>query len=298
MAFIQPGTFLMGSPGTESGRFGNEGPQTRVTLTDGFWLGRTDVTHGQWKTVMGTDLVEQVREALADDTVYDFNGRKTTIRGLFGLKKDDDPAKILCNTGDNLPMYYVSWHDAMEFCRRLTERERAADRLPEGYEYTLPSEAQWEYACRADTIEATYAGPLQILGQFNAPVLDAIAWYGGNSSVGYEGRGLSAEDWKERQYPGGNAGPRDVATKQANAWGLHDMLGNVFEWCRDWYGDYPGGSVTDPTGPSSGTSRVLRGGAWFSVARVCRSSFRYKAEPENRGHFVGFRIALTSVVKQ
>jgi len=107
------------------------------------------VTHAQWKAIMGTDLAEQVRRALVDDTLYTLSGKQTTIRAHLGAKKDDDPAKLLCNTDDSVPMYYISWYDAMEFCHRLTEIERAADRLPEGYEYTLPTEAQWEYACRA-----------------------------------------------------------------------------------------------------------------------------------------------------
>ena len=311
---IPAGTFTMGSPEDEPGRRSDEGPQTKVTITRSFWLEKTEVTHGQWKAVMGTDLVEQVRKALADDTLYEWgDGKKMTLRDFWKKKRDDDPTKLLVNTGDAVPMTYVSWEDAMEFCRKLTERERARGRLPDGYAYTLPTEAQWEYSCRAGTTDATYAGPMQILGERNAPVLDGIAWYGGNSSVGYNGVGYGTEDWKEKQYPGGRAGPREVATKQANAWGLHDMLGNLFEWCRDYYGIYtitikarlimieelgdrygnhPAGSATDPTGPLSGAGRVCRGGSFFDNARACRSADRDWLEPGQRSFKLGFRIAL------
>jgi formylglycine-generating enzyme required for sulfatase activity len=132
--------------------------------------------------------------------------------------------------------------------------------LPEGYEYTLPTEAQWEYACRAGTT-GLYAG---------SGNLDAMGWFTGNSG--------------NQTHP--------VAQKQANAWGLYDMHGNVWEWCRDWYSHYPGGSVRDPTGPSSGSVRVDRGGGWSSVPRRCRSAFRLGNVPGVRYLNLGFRLAL------
>ena len=154
-------------------------------------------------------------------------------------------------------MYWVSWEEAVAFCRRLTERERAEGRVPAGYEYRLPTDAEWEYAARAGTTTATYAGELEIKGFANAPVLDPIAWYRGNSSEGYTGKGVDTSAWQEKQYPGGIAGPRTVATKRPNAWGLYDMLGNVWEWCGDWYSyKLPGGSVSDPTGASCSTAPV------------------------------------------
>ncbi len=219
---VPAGTFTMGSPVFEIGHRRDEAAHP-VTLSKPFWLGRAPVTQAQYTAVMGSN-----------------------------------PAHF---KGDDLPVESVSWEEAMAFCRKLTERERAAGRLPEGYVYTLPTEAQREYACRAGTTER-YAGEL-----------DAIAWYSGNSD--------------EQNHP--------VGQKQPNAWGFYDMQGNVWEWCRDWYGDYPGGSVTDPTGPASGNDRVYRGGAWFHSADLCRSAYRYHMEPGGRGSLLGFRVALSAV---
>jgi formylglycine-generating enzyme required for sulfatase activity len=292
---IPAGTFLMGSPADESGRDSDEGPQTKVTITKAFWLGKYAVTQGQWKTLMGTDAVEQARRMLADDTIYNF-GTPKTVRDLLGVAKDTDPKKLIGNVGEDYPIYWVSWDEATAFCRKLTEQERSAERLPTGYEYRLPTEAQWEYACRAGTTEATYAGKMEIKGEKNAPVLDAIAWYGGNSSVGYIGHGFSTTSWAEKQYPGGDAGPREVGGKQPNAWGLYDMLGNVNQWCGDWYADkLPGGDATDPAGPPSGSSRVAGGGSWDRGAAFCRSARRNYGGPGARSISVGFRVALSAV---
>ena len=269
---IPAGVFLMGSPLDEPGRGPFEGPRSRVIISRPFWLGRTDVTHAQWKAVMGTDLMEQARRAFPNDSQF---------------------AQSLAGTGDNVPMYYVSWDDAMAFCRKLNERARAEGSLPDGYIYTLPTEAQWEYACRAGITAATYAGPLQLLGKNNAPVLDAIAWYGGNSSAGYLGPGLDTRDWPEKAYPGGTAGPREVALKQPNGWGLYDMLGDVYQWCRDFPADaLAGGTVTDPAGLARGADRAVRGGSWHSDAAFCRAAYRARNVPVNRSLFIGFRVAL------
>jgi formylglycine-generating enzyme required for sulfatase activity len=274
---IPAGTFTMGSPASEEGRSFDEA-QHEVTIAQPFWLGKTEVTHGQWKALMGSDLQAQVRKALNDDTTYAGYGNKT-IRDFYGMARDTDPTRLIGSEGDNVPMLWVSWEEAWEFCRRVNLLERAAGRLPPGYEYRLPTEAEWEYACRAGTTEATYAGPMRIRGEHNAPVLDDIAWYGGNSSVGYTGRGFNTDSWKDKQYPGGTAGPRDVATKRANAWGLHDMLGNVWEWCAD----------------QSGSNRVHRGGGWGFPARFCRSAVRFAFVPGYRSRNLGFRLALSSV---
>jgi formylglycine-generating enzyme required for sulfatase activity/serine/threonine protein kinase len=228
LVWIRPGEFRMGSPGNEAGRFNDEGPQTSVRLTRGFWLGKYPVTQGQWQALMG-----------------------------------NNPSHFK-QSGLNAPVEQVSWTEAMEFARRLTERERAAGRLPEGYVYTLPSEAQWEYACRAGTTTRFN------LGNSDSD-LGRAGWFRGNA----QGR------------------THAVGQKTPNAWGLYDMHGNVFEWTRSWFGNYPGGSVVDYEGPSSGSGRVSRGGSWLNNARVCRSANRYDWGPELRN--VGFRLALSSV---
>jgi serine/threonine protein kinase len=219
MKWIAPGSFQMGSNDGES----DEKPVHRVTLSEGYHLGATEVTQAQWESVMGSN-----------------------------------PSKF---KGRDLPVEQVSWEDAMSFCAKLTASERAAGRLASGYEYTLPSEAQWEYACRAGTTGA-YAGDL-----------DSMGWYRENSG----------------------SKTHSVGTKRANAWGLYDMHGNVWEWCSDWYGSYPSGSVVDPAGARSGTFRVRRGGSWYYYASSCRSAFRSGDVPGNRISNLGFRLVHRSV---
>ena len=225
MAPLAAGTFTMGSPVSEIGHRADETPH-RVTLTRPFWLGRTPVTQAQYEAVAGSD-----------------------------------PAHF---KGAALPVESVSWTDAMAFCRSLTQRERAAGRLPAGYAYTLPTEAQREYACRAGT-GGPYAGELA-----------AIAWYSGDS----------------------DDQPHAVGEKQPNAWGLYDMQGNVWEWCLDWYAPYSDEAATDPGGPSRGDARVYRGGAWFHSRDLCRSAYRYKLDPATRASLLGFRIALSPVATE
>lgn len=283
MEWIPAGIFTMGSPSSEPGHKTDEGPQTEVTLTKGYWLEKTELTVGLWKAVMGETLREHVIKMLNDETVYDFGGQKKKLREFMNFNREE-PDKIMANENDSLPMYFVSWDDAMEFCQKLTQKEKTNGYLPAGYEYTLPTEAQWEYACRAGSVTATFAGPLVTQGR-NAPVLDTIAWYGGNNFINYQGK----------QLGNSGAGPRNAGEKKPNAWGLQDMPGNIWEWCRDWYGTYPGGKITDPLGPATGTARVDRGGSWGSGANDSRSANRAKNPQPEKSAYRGFRIVLSAV---
>jgi len=211
--------------GTAVGGYDSERPVMKVSITKGYWLGNTEVTQGQWHALMGTS-----------------------------------PAQF---TGDNRPVEQVSWYDAMAFCEKLTERERTAGRLPAGFAYTLPTEAQWEYACRAGSTGA-YAGDL-----------DGLGWYDKNSL----------------------AETHLVAKKQANAWGLFDMHGNVWEWCLDWDANYLGDSSSDPQGEPVGIYRISRGGSWSTSAIHCRSALRRGSDPHYRRVNLGFRLALSVVAK-
>lgn len=225
LLWVAPGTFEMGSPLDEPFRDKAESPRTRVTFTRGFWLGNTEVTQSQYEALMG-----------------------------------ENPSAFK-TVGTNAPVERVSWNDAMAFCHKLTERERAAKRLPEGYEFTLPTEAQWEYTCRAGSTGSHSGDP------------EAMAWHDKNSG--------------DETHP--------VATKQPNAWGFYDMSGNVLEWCHDWYGNYPGGEVTDPAGPDRGYFRMARGGSWRVAARVGRSAARSGGSEGRQDYTVGFRLALSPV---
>jgi len=165
--------------------------------------------------------------------------------------------------GANLPVEMVSWNDVQEFLQKVNARLGSAD----GRTMVLPTEAQWEYAARAGEISIYSGGPLE-----------QVAWYYDNSGV----------------TPNGRAVPHAVRTKRANAWGLHDMSGNVCEWCADWYDATLAGGV-DPKGPSSGWGRVGRGGSWGGDAHYCRAASRENSEPGNTSMVLGFRLARSSV---
>ena len=186
------------------------------------------------------------------------------------------------------PVEQVSFEDVQAFLDKLNA-------LVPGLDLGLPSEAQWEYACRAGTDAATYAGDMHIIGERNAPVLDAIAWYGGNSGVGFElDNGYDSSDWKEKQYDHTRAGTRPVAQKAANPWGLYDMLGNVWEWCDDRWHDSYRGAPTDGSAwidPGGAALRVLRGGSWLVSARLVRAAYRFGHAPASRLDSLGFRCA-------
>ncbi len=238
MAWIEPGSFTMGSPASEKNRDDDE-RQHQVSLTKGFWLGKYEVTQGEWETLMG-----------------------------------NNPSRFFKSAEKRAPVEGVSWEEAMAFCRKLTERERSAGRLPRGYEYSLPTEAQWEYACRAGTRSAFSYGSSLSSRQAN---------FEGNYPYG----GASKGPYLKKTAP--------VGSYASNDWGLYDMHGNVWEWCYDWKGNYTMGTATDPAGPSSGSARVERGGSWNDYARSCRSALRGSSTPGARSILLGFRLALRAV---
>jgi formylglycine-generating enzyme required for sulfatase activity len=242
LLWIRPGTFTMGSPATEAERLPDQGPLTAVRISRGFWMGKYEVTQREYLSVIGAN-----------------------------------PSSFV---GDlSRPVERVNWLDATNYCARLTARDRQAERLPAGYAYRLPTEAEWEYACRARTTTAFHYGPALRSGMAN-----------------FNGRYEYAAAAGTLANPAGTFLARTTSVGQyaPNAWGLHDLHGNVWEWCLDWYGPgLPGGSVIDPIGPGSGTTRVLRGGGWSNYAVHCRSAYRTGLDPAYRnGSAVGFRVVL------
>ncbi len=182
------------------------------------------------------------------------------------------------------PVEQVSFEDVEEFMSQI-------NRLVEGVRLTLPTEAQWEYACRAGTVTSTYAGDVEIVGDNNAPGLDTIAWYGGNSGHDFDLQtGWDSSGWWEKQYLHTKAGTRKVGMKLPNAWGLYDMLGNVWQWCRDSLQKYMKQQETDPIGQTkAGATRVVRGGSWGYPARDVRAAARSADKPTVRDFHLGFR---------
>ena len=228
--WLPSGRFLMGSPEGELDRSSNEGPQTMVTLTRGFFMGRYEVTQGEYLSVIGSN-----------------------------------PSGA---TGDlNRPVEQVTWNDATNYCAQLTQQERTLGRLPAAWGYRLPTEAEWEYACRAGSTNRFSYG--------NDPgytQLGNYAWYFPNSSSTHA-----------------------AGDKLPNRWGLYDMSGNVWEFCSDWFGDYLGGSVTDPRGPISGSWRVIRGGGYTDFGYDCRAAHRYAFGPADSYYGLGFRVVLAPI---
>ena len=229
---IPAGSFTMGSPLKERGR-GTDEAQQRVTIHHPFIISRTVVTKAEWKAVMKSEP---------------WKGQRCVV------------------DGNDAPAVYVDWHDAVAFCRKLTTLERGGGWLEKGEHYRLPTEAEWEYACRAGTKSAWSFGA-------DPRKLDDHAWHYGNTG-----------DRKE-------AYAHRVGLKKPNPWGLCDMHGNVYEWCSDWYKPVLAGG-DDPQGPSTGTFKVLRGGGWGYDPARCRSADRNKNVSSFTDFSGGFRVVL------
>jgi len=233
MVPIAPGTFQMGQVGV----YGAE-PVHQVTLTAPFWMGKYEVTQAQYQAVMGSNP-------------------------SYFAGAPNAPQR---------PVERVSWNNAVAYCQALTATEQAAGRVPAGYQYRLPTEAEWEYCCRAGTTTEWNTGTSLSTSQAN---------FGGALA--------------NATYPNGQTAV--VGSYAPNAFGLHDMHGNVFEWCLDSYATYAPGPVTDPF-VTGGAVRVIRGGSWFSLfsASFCRSAFRGSSAPGIADYVFGFRVVLAPVL--
>jgi formylglycine-generating enzyme required for sulfatase activity len=241
---INGGTFTMGSPANEPGRDDDEGPQHQVTVS-AFYMGKYEVTQKEYQEVMGTN-----------------------------------PSNF---KGPNLPVENISWFDAVEYCNKRSQKEGltpaytisgAGNNLTVDWNrnangYRLPTEAEWEYACRAGTTGPFNTGNNITTDQAN---------YDGNHPYNNNAKGT----YRDKTTPVGSFAP--------NPWGLYDMHGNVYEWCWDWYGSYPSGAQTDPVGAVTGTYRVARGGGWYSNGQNLRSARRSFDGPLNGGSILGFRL--------
>ncbi|MCR4572450.1 MAG: SUMF1/EgtB/PvdO family nonheme iron enzyme [Lentisphaeria bacterium] len=270
---VRRGRFQMGSPESEAGRSKDE-TQHWVTLTEDFWMGETEVTQAQWKAMMGTTLPEQA------DKQFPGKGQN-----------------YIWGQGDNYPMYFVSWEEARDFCRKLTSRERDAGKLSNKWEFTLPTEAQWEYAARGGDKSNGYRK------YSGGDTLEWVGWYFENSGQGR----LHDKDWKldnlGETLKNNRCATHPVGMKSSNELGLFDMSGNVWEWCLDYCDNDKDYNVITNTYTGNqenplcrtGSRRVRRGGSWFSSAASCRSSYRGSGEPTNRYFSLGFRVALVPV---
>jgi formylglycine-generating enzyme required for sulfatase activity len=203
-------------------------------------------------------------------------------QALWQAVQGENPSRFV---SPERPVERVSWEDCDGFLRKLNT-------LIPGLAARLPSEAEWEHACRAGTQRATWMGDLEILGENNAPLLDDIAWYGGNSGEEFElENGYDSSDWRGKQYLGSRSGTHPVRQKDENPFGLFDVLGNVLEWCMDGMEEYKVKPLLNPDAHLVGSYRVLRGGAWYGHARGVRTASRFGRVPGSRVGSVGFRVA-------
>jgi formylglycine-generating enzyme required for sulfatase activity len=245
LVWIPRGAFTMGSPDSEAER-GTDETRHTVRLSSGFFIGKYLVTQNDYLSVMSNN--------------------PSYFTPANGYSQDR-----------TRPVERVSWYDATNYCGQLTRLEQAAGHLPSGWAYRLPTEAEWEYACRAGTTTAFHYGSALHSGMADfdgTSEYDAVQGTVENPSGIYLGRTTA------------------VGSYQPNPWGLYDMCGNVYGWCLDWYDNYPVGSVTDPPGPASGPGKVIRGGSWQSNGSQCRSAFRFYLDPSVAFSVIGFRVVL------
>jgi formylglycine-generating enzyme required for sulfatase activity len=274
---IEPGTFMMGSPTTEADRDADE-TQHRVTISKHFMMGTTHVTVAQFRAFV--NATGYVTEAQKQGTGYAWTGSKwEKVKGATWLRPG-------FAQGDDHPVVDVSWNDAMAFCDWLSKTE--------GRRYRLPTEAEWEYCCRAGTTTTYWWGDTPDGGAGHANCADATARARYPNWPGY----FNWTDGYVFTSPVGHFAP--------NAWGIYDMTGNAWEWCSDWYGKYPEGDVTDPQGPTAeqatqiraedsgvvGPQRVMRGGSWHSRPKHGRCALRDHELPSFRNCIKGFRVVL------
>lgn len=256
LVFIPKGSFKMGAgePERVESQFNTPAkasPIHTVTITQGFYMGATEITQGQWKTIMGSLPTKGYQN----------------VMGTWSPNCDDAGVVYKSGIFEHLdrPMVCVSWDDVQEFITKLNAKGDGV--------YRLPTEAEWEYAARAGT-NGDYAG--------NA---DQMGWSFENCGDQL----LKADsDFTKLQQLNGRTHP--VGTKKPNAWGLYDMHGNVWEWVQDWYAKYPNASLVDPTGPASGTTKIYRGGGWSTTAEFMRSWIRRSNNTYARNSYIGFRV--------
>jgi formylglycine-generating enzyme required for sulfatase activity len=275
MVRINGGTFMMGSPATEVGRYDDEGPQHRVTV-GGFYMGKNEVTVGEFRRFASASSYKTTAETSGGGYVW--------TGSEWATKADANWKTPYFSQQDNQPVVLVSWYDAVNYCNWRSQQESLTaaytvsgtnvtwNRSANGYR--LPTEAEWEYACRAGTTTPFSTGSNITTNQAN---------YDGN----YPYNGNAKGTYREKTTA--------VGSFAANPWGLFDMHGNVYEWCWDWFGDYGSGSQTDPMGASSGTTRVERGGSWNNHGQNLRSALRSYDTPSISLYILGFRLLRPSL---